>query len=96
MSSAVRSPERAAADAGGRELREYAARADAEAVAAMEKRGLKVIHLSAEQERGWQAFAQQLYPLIRGKTLPAASFDDALRLVGEFRAAHPAAAGGAR
>ncbi len=96
MTEATRVAVRAAADAGGRELREYAARADGEAVAAMAKRGLKVIHLNAEQERGWQAFAQQLYPLIRGKTLSAASFDEALRLVGEFRAAHPAAAGGTR
>ena len=96
MSEATRSAVRRVAADGGRELREYAARADTEAIAAMEKRGLKVIHLTAEQERGWQAFAQQLYPLIRGRTLPAASFDEALRLVGEYRAAHPAQAGGTR
>ncbi|HUO79699.1 MAG TPA: TRAP transporter substrate-binding protein DctP [Steroidobacteraceae bacterium] len=96
MREATRSAVRAVAAQGGRELREYAVRADIEAVAAMQKRGLKVVHLSAEQERGWQAFAQQLYPLIRGRTLPAATFDEALKLVGEYRAQHPAAAGGAR
>jgi TRAP-type C4-dicarboxylate transport system substrate-binding protein len=96
MTEATRTAVRAAAAAGARDFREYAARADVEAIAAMEKRGLKVVHLNAEQERGWQAFAQQLYPLIRGRTLPAASFDEALRLVGEYRAAHPAAAGTTR
>lgn len=96
MSEATHAAVRAAAAAAGKELREYAARADVEAVAAMEKRGLKVVHPTPEQERAWAAFAQQLYPLIRGRTLPAASFDEALKLVGEYRATRPAAGGASR
>ena len=93
MSEATHAAVRAAAAQAGPELRAYAARADAEAIAAMEKRGLKITHPSAAQLRAWADFTQQLYPLIRGRTMPAATFDEALRIVNEYRARAPAAGG---
>jgi TRAP-type C4-dicarboxylate transport system substrate-binding protein len=96
MSEATRTAVRSAGLQAARELRDYAARADVEAIAALEKRGLKVVHPTAEQERAWAAFAQQLYPLIRGRTLPAATFDEAQKIVTEYRAARAAGGGGAR
>ena len=38
------------------------------------------------QGLAWQAFAEQIYPLMRGQIVPAATFDEALRLVAEYRA----------
>jgi hypothetical protein len=71
----------------GDELRAFAEQADAEAVAAMVKRGLRVQVLTAKVEAAWQRQAQQAYPLIRGHTVPAPIFDDALRLIDEYRRA---------
>ncbi|MBS0374841.1 MAG: TRAP transporter substrate-binding protein DctP [Proteobacteria bacterium] len=96
MSEPTHAAVRAAAQAAVKELRDYAQRSDAESIAAMEKRGLKVVHLGPEQEKAWAAFAQQLWPLIRGRTMPAATFDETQRLVAEYRAQHPAAGGAAK
>ncbi len=96
MSEATRTAVRSAAAQTVKDLRDYAARSDAEAIAAMEKRGLKVVRPTPEQERAWAAFARELWPLIRGRTMPAATFDETQRLVGEYRAAHPGASGSAR
>lgn len=73
------------------ELRSYQQRADGEAVAAMEKRGLKVVRPTAEQERAWRALAEQIHPLLRGYTVPAPAYDTALKLLAEYRARPPAA-----
>jgi TRAP-type transport system periplasmic protein len=55
----------------------------------MQARGLKVQQLNAEQLRHWDDFAAQIYPLIRGRMIPAPAFDETMRLVGQYRAAHP-------
>jgi TRAP-type C4-dicarboxylate transport system substrate-binding protein len=91
MSPAAREAIQAAAAKAGAELRAYQERADAEAIAAMEKRGLHVQRLSAEQEKAWQGLAQQTYPMLRGRSVPAASFDEAVRRVAQYRrdSAHP-------
>jgi TRAP-type transport system periplasmic protein len=68
------------------ELRVYQERADGEAVIAMEKRGLKVDHPTPDQEREWHALAEQLYPLLRGHTVPADTFDATLALLARYRA----------
>jgi TRAP-type C4-dicarboxylate transport system substrate-binding protein len=47
-----------------------------EAVAAMKKRGLQVHKPNAEQMKEWNALAENLYPRIRGKMVPAETFDE--------------------
>lgn len=68
-------------------LREHQARSEPEAIAAMEKRGLRVLRPTPEQEAAWKQLAQRAYPLIRGNTVPAPVFDEAQRLVTEYRIA---------
>lgn len=77
------------------DLRAYQERADRDAVVAMVQRGLKVARLGAAQEGAWQALAERIYPLLRGRTVPADTFDAAVRALAAYRAA-PAATGGAR
>jgi TRAP-type C4-dicarboxylate transport system substrate-binding protein len=85
MTAASREALRRTAMQASDELRVFAEQADAEAVAAMVKRGLRVQVLTAEAEAAWQRQAQQAYPMIRGHTVPTPIFDEALRLVGEYR-----------
>lgn len=85
MTQAGRDSLRHSALQAGAELRTFAESSDAEAIAAMEKRGLRVQHMTPETEVAWQRQAEQVYPLIRGHTVPAATFDEAVRLVGEYR-----------
>ncbi len=60
---------------------------NAEAVAAMVKRGLQVHPLTPELETEWVKLAESVYPTIRGKIVPAAMFDEVMRLLQEYRAA---------
>ena len=56
-----------------------------EAVAAMEKRGLKVNRLTPSAEAEWRALFEGLYPKIRGGLVPADMFDEVQRLLREYR-----------
>jgi len=85
MSPAAREAVMAAGSRAGAELRAYQERADAEAISAMEQRGLHVQHLNAAQEEAWRELARQSYPMLRGRTVPADAFDQALRLVDQYR-----------
>lgn len=76
---------RAAADAAI-ELRRRARMEDLESIEAMKRRGLKVTTLTPELEVQWRAFADAVYPAIRGHIVPAEVFDETLRLIAEFRA----------
>src|SRR6185436_10952854 len=76
MSPSAQHALRQAADAGGAELRAISRRENEEAVAAMKKRGLKVEPLTPEIEAEWRAVAEQAYPLIRGRMVPAPLFDE--------------------
>ena len=74
----------AAAEAG----REFLARGRAEsdsAVAAMQRRGLTILPLTAAQEADWRTTAEQLYPRIRGSMVPADMFDEVVRILAEYR-----------
>lgn len=64
-----------------------AARAEgAEAVAAMEEKwGLQVHRPTAEEKAQWHALGEQLYPKIRGRIVPADTFDEVRRLLAEHR-----------
>jgi len=71
----------------GRQVK-AAGRAESDAaVAAMVKRGLVVQKMSPEVEAEWRAFIDQVQDRIRGHIVPADMFDEAQRLLKEYRAA---------
>jgi len=61
-------------------------RDDELAVQAMQKRGLKVQALTPEIEAEWRQLAEQLYPMVRGRLVPAENFDEVQRLLRDYRA----------
>ena len=72
--------------------RELGARVDAEvrrlnddAVAAMKKQGLQVVEVNPGP---WRAAAEKAWPVIRGKVVSAAFFDEVLKARDGYRAAH--------
>lgn len=85
MTPAARDALQEAAIPAAGQLRAYQSHADTEAIVAMEKRGLRVQRLTPETLTAWEHMAQKAYPMIRGQTVPAQMFDEALRLVDEFR-----------
>jgi TRAP-type transport system periplasmic protein len=76
-----------AAQIAGREIQENGRKEGDQAVAAMEKRGLKVHRLTPELKARWVAAAEETYPKIRGSIVPADIFDEVQRLLKEYRAA---------
>ena len=87
MSPAGRQALRQAGAEAGMELRALSRREHQESVEAMKKRGLKVQTLTPEAEAEWRRAAEQMYPLVRGKMVPAEFFDEVQRLLAEYRAA---------
>ncbi|MCZ4303301.1 TRAP transporter substrate-binding protein DctP [Zoogloeaceae bacterium G21618-S1] len=86
MSPAGQRALREASATAGTKMRAQARKEVDEAVAAMVKRGLKVTRPSPEQRAAWQALAESVYPQIRGRLVPADTFDEVTRLLAEFRA----------
>ena len=85
---------KAAAEAGER-LKGEIRSANEQAIAAMQKRGLKIMPVTPEIEAAWRRAAEGAYPKIRGPIVPAKVFDEALRLLDEHRstAGKPASRG---
>lgn len=75
----------AAAEAG-KQVREHGRAESDMAVAAMEKRGLKVAKPTPEDLADWSKFMEEAYPKIRGNMVPAEMFDEVVKLVKEYRA----------
>ncbi len=69
----------------GRRLREVTRKNAVRDVEAMRKRGLKVIHVDAKIEAEWRKAAENAYPWIRGKVIPAEVFDEAKKHLSELR-----------
>jgi len=76
---------KAAAEAG-KEIRANSRKESEESIAAMKKRGLIVHELTPDQAAKWRAAADQIYPDMRGKLVPADIFDEVERLLKEYRA----------
>lgn len=89
MSPAGREALRQSAARVSAELRTHQAHADDEAIEAMVRRGLHVQRLTPEAEAAWHSLAQRAYPMIRGRTVPAETFDEVTRLIAEYRHNHP-------
>ena len=78
------------AEESGRQVK-AAGRAESDAaVAAMVKRGLVVQKVSPEVEAEWCAVIDKVQDQIRGRIVPADMFDEAQRLLKEYRAAREA------
>jgi len=56
-----------------------------EAVEAMSKRGLKIVRPTAQDLKEWDSLAEQLYPRIRGRLVPAEIFDEVMGHVRAYR-----------
>ena len=57
-----------------------------EAVKAMKEHKLNVVPVPADVEAEWRSTAEGVYPKLVGPFVPADMFDEAKKLVGEFRA----------
>jgi len=58
---------------------------EADAIAAMQKYGLKIVPVTPEIEREWKQTAEKFYPRLRGGYLRAQDFDEVTGLVKEYR-----------
>ena len=77
---------KAAAEAG-QEIRAHSRKESDDAVAAMKKRGLTVHEMTPDLEAKWRAGAEEIYPDLRGRIVPAEIFDEVQNLLKEYRAA---------
>ena len=75
-----------ASDKAGVVIRAQARKEVDEAVDAMKKRGLQVNQPNAEQLKEWRALSEALYPRIRGKMVPAETFDEVFAHLKTYRA----------
>ena len=86
MSPAAQQAVREAGAKAGAEIRAQARKEVDAAVAAMQKRGLAVNVPDAAQRQAWEALAGRLYPQIRGTLVPAATFDEVVGHLKNYRA----------
>ena len=78
----------AAVDAG-KQIQDASRKEGDEAVDTMKKKwGLTVHAMTPELQQQWRGFAESVYPKIRGTLVPPDVFDEARRLVAEYRASH--------
>lgn len=75
----------AAAIETGKQFQAQGRRESDEAVAAMQKRGLTIVPISAPLLIEWRTANEQMYPRIRGTLVPEDMFDEVMRLVTEYR-----------
>jgi len=83
--AAARDTVRKAADEAGKKISTQSHQEMQEAVAAMQKRGLKTTQLTPAAEAEWRALFDGVYPKIRGSMVPADVFDEVQRLLREYR-----------
>jgi TRAP-type transport system periplasmic protein len=87
MSPEVQKALRASSDKAGQVIRNQARKEVEEAVDAMKKRGLQVNKPNEEQLKEWRTLSESLYPRIRGKMVPAETFDEVFAHLKTYRAA---------
>jgi TRAP-type C4-dicarboxylate transport system substrate-binding protein len=80
----------AAAEAGAR-LRAESRASEVRDISAMQKRGVNVIAIDAKTEALWRTAAEAAYPKVRGKIVPEAAFDEARKILADYRAKKAAA-----
>lgn len=67
------------AEDAGKQMQQEIRKLEADAIAAMQKRGLDVITPTQQQKQQWRALMQSVYPSIRGSLVPEQWFDEALQ-----------------
>ncbi len=70
----------------GERLKGSIRKLEPDAIAAMQKRGLKVIPVPPDAEREWQQAAEKFYGRIRGELVQPRDFDEVMGLVKQYRA----------
>ena len=78
---------REASTRAGTQIRAKARQEVDDAVEAMKKRGLVVNKPNAEQMKEWNDLAERLYPKVRGRLVPAETFDEVVTHLKAYRAA---------
>jgi TRAP-type C4-dicarboxylate transport system substrate-binding protein len=63
-----------------------------ESLESMQKRGLQVHPVTKEAEEEWRKFSESMYPEIRGRIVPADTFDKVMQLLRDYRATQGASA----
>jgi len=86
MPTEVQSALRTSSDKAGAVIRSQARKEVEEAVDAMKKRGLQINKPNAEQMKEWRSLSEALYPRIRGKMVPAETFDEVFMHLKNYRA----------
>jgi TRAP-type C4-dicarboxylate transport system substrate-binding protein len=86
MSPEVQAIVREAGLKAGAQIRAKARQEVDEAVEAMKKRGLVINKPNPEQQKEWNELADKLYPRIRGKLVPADTFDEVVGHLKAYRA----------
>ena len=86
MSPAAQEALKTAGAKAGLQMRTKARAEVDEAVEAMKKRGLQIHTPTPEQMKEWNDLADKLYPRIRGKMVPADTFDEVVSLLKTYRA----------
>jgi TRAP-type C4-dicarboxylate transport system substrate-binding protein len=69
----------------GRALSKQARAEEIESVAAMKTRGLNVVKPGPAELESWHRLLESVFPLVRGKYMPAEAFDAAVKYSGEYR-----------
>lgn len=75
----------AAASEAGERLKAEIRKSNDEAVRVMKERGLKTSAVPPDVEAEWRKAAEEVYPRIRGKVVPADVFDEVTRAVQDYR-----------
>jgi len=70
----------------GQEFQNQGRKENLEALEAMKKRGLQVHEVGPEAEKAWIQFAENIYPKVRGRIVPADMFDEVVQILHEYRA----------
>ena len=86
--AAARPALRAAAESTGEQMRTRGRFEDEEAVRVMQTHGLRVQTLTPAAAAEWQQLKEQVYPRLRGATVPAEVFDAVEQHLRDFRSTH--------
>jgi len=78
-----------AAERAGEELRKDTRASGPRDTEVMVERGLHVVTPTQEQLAQWRQAVEDAYPQVRGRVIPAAAFDEARRILEEYRSQHP-------
>jgi TRAP-type transport system periplasmic protein len=83
--AAARDTIRRSAEEAGKKISQQSHQEMKESIYAMQKRGMKVTQLTPAAQAEWRALFDETYPKLRGNLVPADLFDEAERLLREYR-----------